>query len=146
MPGWRRARPAKALARSTARWATRRWKGWTAARSNSTGPARWSRPATRRARAPRSTAALTLAADDPLAWLLSATLARQAGDLSRAKADIGQALRRAADDAAVQLEAGNIAAASGDELGAKTAWSEVIKLRPDSPQAKAAEAALAQFD
>lgn len=89
---------------------------------------------------------LTLTAEDPLAWLLSATLARQAGDLTRAKADIGQALRRAADDAAVQLEAGNIAAAGGDELGAKTAWSEVVKLRPDSAEAKSAEAALAQFD
>lgn len=90
--------------------------------------------------------ALTLAADDPLAWLLSATLARQAGDLSRAKADIGQALRRANDDAAVQLEAGNIAAADGDETGAKTAWNAVVRLRPDSAEAKAAEAALAQFD
>lgn len=90
--------------------------------------------------------AIVDAGDDPLVWLLSATLARQAGDLSRAKADIGQALRRAGDDAAVQLEAGNIAAATGDEAGAKTAWSQVIRLRPESPEGKAAEAALAQFD
>lgn len=84
--------------------------------------------------------------DDPLGWLLSATLARRMQDLPRAKADIGQALRRAPDDPSVQLEAGNIAAAGGDEAGAKTAWAEVIRLRPESPQAKAAEAALAQFD
>ncbi len=84
--------------------------------------------------------------DDPLGWLLSATLARRMKDLSRAKADIGQALRRAGDDPSVQLEAGNIAAAAGDEIGAKTAWGQVIKLRPDSAEAKSAEAALAQFD
>ena len=90
--------------------------------------------------------AIELAGDDPLTWLLSATLARQMGDLPRAKADIGQALRRSADDPSVQLEAGNIAAATGDEMGAKTAWAQVVRLRPDSPQAKSAEAALAQFD
>lgn len=90
--------------------------------------------------------AIGLAEEDPLAWLLSATLARQMGDLSRAKADIGQAVRRSADDASVQLEAGNIAAATGDEANAKIAWAQVVRLRPDSPQAKAAEAALAQFD
>ncbi|MES2755515.1 MAG: hypothetical protein V4659_12720 [Pseudomonadota bacterium] len=90
--------------------------------------------------------ALLLAGDDPLAWLLSATLARQAKDVARAKADIGQALRRSADDAAVQLEAGNIAALAGDEAGAKAAWAAVVRLRPDSRDAKAAEAALAQFD
>lgn len=90
--------------------------------------------------------ALGLAGDDPLAWLLSATLARQMGDLSRAKADIGQAVRRSADDVSVQLEVGNIAAAGGDEAAAKVAWAQVVRLKPDSPQAKSAEAALAQFD
>ena len=90
--------------------------------------------------------AIGLAEDDPLAWLLSATLARQMGDLSRAKADIGQAVRRSSADASVQLEAGNIAAATGDEANAKIAWAQVVRLRPDSPQARAAEVALAQFD
>lgn len=90
--------------------------------------------------------AIGLAGDDPLTWLLSATLARQTGDLSRAKADIGQAVRRSPDDASVQLEVGNIAAATGDETNAKIAWSQVVRLKPDSPQAKAAEVALSQFD
>lgn len=89
--------------------------------------------------------ALTDADEDPLAWLLSATLARQMGDLSRARTDIGQAVTRAADDPSVQLEAGNIAALAGDEAAAKAAWSLVVKLRPDSAQAKAATTALAQF-
>lgn len=89
--------------------------------------------------------ALTTADEDPLAWLLSATLARQMGDLARAKTDIAAAIARAADDPSVQLEAGNIAALGGDRAAAKAAWSQVVKLRPDSPQAKAATAALAQF-
>ncbi len=89
--------------------------------------------------------ALTDAGDDPLAWLLSATLARRTGDLLRAKADIAQALRRADDDAAVQLEAGNIAARDGDELGAKAAWNKAAR-SPTNPAGAAAITALHQFD
>lgn len=85
------------------------------------------------------------AADDPLAWLLSATLARRMGDLGRARADIAQALRRSADDAQVQLEAGNIAAAGGDEAGAKAAWREAVRLAPDRPAGQSAARALTQF-
>ena len=89
--------------------------------------------------------ALTNAADDPLAWLLSATLARREGDLMRAKKDIGEALKRAADDASVQLEAGNIAASSRDEAGARSAWTQAVRLAPDAPAGRNAQAALAQF-
>ena len=89
--------------------------------------------------------ALKDAGDDPLAWLLSATLARRTGDLGRARADIAQALRRAADDAQVQLEAGNIAAQAGDESGAKTAWAEAARLAPDRPAGQSAARALTQF-
>lgn len=87
--------------------------------------------------------ALEHAKDDPLAWLLSATLARRTGDLARAKTDIAQALERSADDASVQLEAGNIAAVQGDAAGARAAWTQVSRLSPGSPQARAAEEALA---
>ncbi|ATY33926.1 tetratricopeptide repeat protein [Sphingomonas psychrotolerans] len=89
--------------------------------------------------------ALADAKADPLAWLLSATLARRQGDLPRAKTDIAEALRRAADDPQVQLEAGNIAASGGDEAGARTAWARVVELAPGSPIAEAARKALAQF-
>lgn len=89
--------------------------------------------------------ALTHAADDPLAWLLSATLARRTGDLARAKTDIAAALKRAADDASVQLEAGNIAAAAQDEAGARAAWAQAARLAPDAPAGRHAQAALAQF-
>lgn len=89
--------------------------------------------------------ALTTAGDDPLGWLLSATLARRGGDLSRARADIAQALRRSADDASVQLEAGNIAAAGGDADRAKAAWQEAVRLAPDAPAGQSAAQALTQF-
>lgn len=41
---------------------------------------------------------------DPLAWLLSATLARRMNDLPRAQTDIAEALKLSSDDASVQLE------------------------------------------
>ncbi|HEU0067169.1 MAG TPA: hypothetical protein VFQ57_08025 [Sphingomonas sp.] len=89
--------------------------------------------------------ALRNAADDPLAWLLSATLARRMGDMPRAQTDIAEALRRAADDAQVQLEAGNIAASNGDEAATRRAWGEAVRLAPDSPAGRSAAAALGQF-
>ncbi|NIJ21743.1 tetratricopeptide (TPR) repeat protein [Sphingomonas naasensis] len=89
--------------------------------------------------------ALADAKADPLAWLLSATLARRQGDLPRAKTDIAEALKRAADDPQVQLEAGNIAAVDGDEAAARAAWGQVLTLAPGSATAEAARKALAQF-
>jgi predicted negative regulator of RcsB-dependent stress response len=90
--------------------------------------------------------ALVDAAADPLSWLLSATLARQMNDLPRAKKDIAEALKLAGDDASVQLEAGNIAAAGGDEAGAKAAWKSATTLKPESEAARNARNALRQFD
>lgn len=91
-------------------------------------------------------AALTNAPADPLAWLLSATLARRMKDLPRAQKDIAQALARSADDANVQLEAGNIAAVAGDEAAARKAWSQAAQLAPpDSPIRAEVAKALAQF-
>ena len=90
--------------------------------------------------------ALTNAAADPLAWLLSATLARRMGDLPRAHKDIAQALKLSSDDAAVQLEAGNLYALAGDERGARSAWSQAVRLAPDSAAGHSASGALAQFD
>jgi len=90
--------------------------------------------------------ALVDAIDDPLAWLLSATLARRMHDLPRAQHDIAETLKRAGDDASAQLEAGNIAALSGDEARAKAAWTRAAQLRPDSDAGRAAMAAIRQFD
>lgn len=89
--------------------------------------------------------ALSEVPKDPLAWLLSATLARRTGDMPRAQKDIAEALRLGGDDSDVQLEAGNIAAKAGDATNAKAAWQQAANLRPDSPSGKAAAAALQQF-
>lgn len=82
---------------------------------------------------------------DPMAWLLSATLARRTGDVPLAQRHIKEALSRAADDASVQLEAGNIAALARDEAGARAAWERAAQLAPNGEPGAAARAALKQF-
>jgi tetratricopeptide (TPR) repeat protein len=89
--------------------------------------------------------AIKLVPQDPLAWLLSASLARRMNDLPRAQKDIEEAAKRAPDDAQVALEAGNIAAASGVPAAAKTAWEAAVKLAPNSPAGQSAAQALKQF-
>ncbi|MBN8830090.1 MAG: hypothetical protein J0G94_05540 [Sphingomonadales bacterium] len=58
--------------------------------------------------------AIVLAGSDPLAWLLSATLARRMDDLPLARQHIEEAARRAPRDAPIALEQGVIYALSGD--------------------------------
>jgi tetratricopeptide (TPR) repeat protein len=91
-------------------------------------------------------AALKLVPADPLAWLLSATLARRMEDLPRAVKDISEASRLSPDDAQVALEAGNIAVLHGAPAAARTAWEAAVKNAPASPAGKAAAAALEQFE
>jgi tetratricopeptide (TPR) repeat protein len=86
-----------------------------------------------------------LVPQDPLAWLLSATLARRTGDLDRARADIAEAARLAPDEAAVAVEAGNIAMLSGATDAARTAWQAAVRASPDSQSGKAATTALKQL-
>ncbi|MEH6792219.1 tetratricopeptide repeat protein [Parasphingorhabdus sp.] len=87
-----------------------------------------------------------LVPEDPLGWLLSATLARRMGDLERAKADIAAAAKLVATDPAIALEAGNIAYEAGDMANAKANWEQAVKFDPDSASAKAASRYLAQLD
>jgi len=89
--------------------------------------------------------ALRLVPADPLAWLLSATLARRMNDLPRAQTDIAQAAERSPDDASVALEAGNVAVLSGREDAARAAWEAAVKLQPQSPAAKNAAEQLARL-
>ncbi len=90
-------------------------------------------------------AALALVPQDPLAWLLSATLARRMGDLNRAATDILEAVKRSPDDAQVALEAGNIAFLRDEVELARTNWFAAVKSAPQSPAGKSAAAALAQL-
>jgi len=87
-------------------------------------------------------AALKLVAADPMAWLLSATLARRDGDAARAGKDIAEAVRLAGDDAAVQYEAGNVAMLAGHADEAKAAWRIAVKAGADTPAGQAAALAL----
>ncbi len=86
-----------------------------------------------------------LAPQDPLGWLLSATLARRMNDLPLAKADIAVAAKLAADDPAVALEAGNIAYEGGDMVEAKANWEKAVAMDAESRPAKAAQKYLAQL-
>lgn len=90
--------------------------------------------------------ALRLAPQDPLAWLLSATLARRMNDLPLAQRHIGEAVARAGDDASVALEQGVIAALSSQDSEARTAFARAEKLGGGTPVASAARAYLAQLD
>ncbi|PXW79423.1 tetratricopeptide repeat protein [Blastomonas natatoria] len=87
-----------------------------------------------------------LAPEDPLAWLLSATLARRLGKLDRAQADIDIAARLAPRDPEVALEAGNIAASAGKHDVARRNWTQAVEIRPEGPIAKTARAHLSELD
>ncbi|MGB5485654.1 tetratricopeptide repeat protein [Parasphingorhabdus sp.] len=87
-----------------------------------------------------------LVPQDPLGWLLSATLARRMGDLERAKSDIAAAAKLVITDPAIALEAGNIAYEAGDMVNAKSNWEQAIKFDPDSSSAKAATRYLVQLE
>ncbi|MEZ5710545.1 MAG: tetratricopeptide repeat protein [Blastomonas sp.] len=90
--------------------------------------------------------AQALAPEEPLAWLLSATLARRQGDLERAQADIEIAAKLDPRNAATALEAGNIAAMAGDYTVARRNWEQAMAIDPKAPQADAARAQIAQLD
>ncbi len=83
---------------------------------------------------------------DPVVWLLSATLARRQGDLTRAQADIQQAALLDPRNSAVALEAGNIAAAAGRYDAARQSWMSAVTLGRTDQSASVARARLIQLD
>jgi tetratricopeptide (TPR) repeat protein len=78
----------------------------------------------------------------PFGWLLKATLARRMGDFKTAEAAILKAAEQDPDSADIQYEAGNIAAAQGNDQLARTAWIAAARADPDSPAGKAANKAM----
>jgi len=82
--------------------------------------------------------ALNEAPKDPLAWLLSATLARRAGQMGLAQQHIARAVQMSPDDASVALEEGNIAILTGHEDVARSAWQRAVRLAAASPAGRAA--------
>lgn len=91
-------------------------------------------------------AARDVARDNPLAWLLSATLSRRMDDLANAQIQIERAAALDPADPAIGLEAGLIAALSGRDGAARKSWQSVIALGADIPQAAAARDYLAQLE
>ena len=89
--------------------------------------------------------ALALVPQDPMGWLLSATLARRSEDLTRAGGDIAEAEKRAPDDPAIALEHGNIAMLAGHADEARAAWQRALATDPHGDAGKAAQAALDQL-
>jgi tetratricopeptide (TPR) repeat protein len=87
-----------------------------------------------------------LAPQDAAGWLLSATLARRAGDLANASAWIGTAGVLDPENLAVGLEAGLIAALAENDTAARASWTAVIDLAPRSAEAATARAYIAQLD
>lgn len=98
---------------------------------------------------PRARADLDLAAQhaaqDPLVWLLSATLARRQDEMWKAVADIAVAAQLAPRDAAVALEAGNIAITNLDMDAAETHWQTALQLAGTTPLAETARARLEEL-
>ncbi len=89
--------------------------------------------------------ARTSSADNPLAWLLSATLSRRQGKLRAAQAQIATAAELAPTDPEVGLEAGVIAMLAGNEEAARKSWQSAIAAAPASDAATTARGYLAQL-
>jgi tetratricopeptide (TPR) repeat protein len=90
-------------------------------------------------------AARTLDAQSPLAWLLSATLARRLGKLEDAQGLIETAAALSPGYPEIGLEAGVIAMLAGRQAAAEASWRSVIELDPDSEEAASARDYLAQL-
>lgn len=89
--------------------------------------------------------ARTTAADNALAWLLSATLSRREGKLAEAQAQIAAAAELAPRDPEIGLEAGVIAMLAGNEAAARRSWQSAIDTAPQSQAATTARGYLAQL-
>ena len=90
-------------------------------------------------------AARTLDAQNALAWLLSATLARRLGKLEEAQGFIETAAALSPDYPEVGLEAGVIAMLQGRADAARASWESVVAVEPDSETAATARGYLAQL-
>ena len=83
--------------------------------------------------------------DNPLGWLLSATLSRRMGKLAEAQTQIETAARLAPTDPEIGLEAGVIAVLSGHDEAARKDWQSVLAIAPQSEAGTQAGAYLAQL-
>lgn len=87
--------------------------------------------------------ALDLVQADPMAWYLSAALARRQGDLARARTDIARARQLARDNPDILLLAGTIAGQAGDMAEAERIYRQVAQSAPNTDAGRAAQQSLA---
>jgi tetratricopeptide (TPR) repeat protein len=90
-------------------------------------------------------AARTFDAQNALAWLLSATLARRLGKVDEAQSFIETAAALSPNYPEVGLEAGVIAMLQGREDAAAASWRSVVAIEPGSAAAETARGYLAQL-
>jgi tetratricopeptide (TPR) repeat protein len=86
--------------------------------------------------------ALQLVPADPMAWYLSAELARRQKDLPRARADIARALEMARENPEALLLAGTIAGQAGDMAEAERLYRQVAERAPNTAAGRAARESL----
>lgn len=87
--------------------------------------------------------ALQLVPAEPVAWYLSAALARRENNADRARTDIARARQLAPDDPDILLLAGTTAGQDGDMAEAERLYRRIVSLAPDSDAGRAAQASLA---
>lgn len=87
--------------------------------------------------------AMQLVPTDPLAWYLSAALARREANLVRAGTDIARARQLAPDNPDIALFAGTIAGLSGHMDEAERIYRQIVHDAPESEAGRAAAASLA---
>ena len=87
--------------------------------------------------------ALQLVPSDPMAWYLSAALARRDGNPARAGTDIARARELAPDNPDILLLAGTLAGLNGNMEEAERLYRRTVELAPDSDAGRAARDSLA---
>lgn len=83
---------------------------------------------------------------DPLGWLLSATLERRLNNLERARADINVALSIGPEDPDILVEAGTISALTGNIEDARIKWGQVVTINAPGPARVSAQEYLRQLE
>lgn len=87
--------------------------------------------------------ALRLVPEDPMAWYLSAALARRQNDASRARIDSARAMQLAPDNPDIVLLAGTLAGEAGNMEEAERLYRRVAEGAPDTDAGRAARDSLA---
>lgn len=86
------------------------------------------------------------APQDPLVWLLSATLNRRLGKTDQARANIDVAARLAPKDPSIALEQGNIEIVDGNYAEAEAHWRNALAIKSDGRVAETVRALLKQLE